>query len=305
VTLIHGIANKPEADTLHGLWLTYLTQGGLDLDTEGVTSTMVYWADVLYESAKEAWGRHESNDSFLEKTDPDVPMGWRSDEESHADWIEGLAARLGVDQEPPGGDEDFEAPVSEMGIEFERIPLPWWLKKRLMKSLLRDVHHYLFNVRHSPRPGEVYDVQKEIRSRMIAALKGGASEPGPHVVVSHSMGTVIAYDCLKRIPDTPAVQGLMTIGSPLGLDEVQDQLKPGWSRDDGFPAKVDEWVNVYDRLDPVAGFDPNLANDYRNGGQEAVTDVHEANSGRWRHSIGKYLTRPRLVTHLRRMLDLD
>ena len=79
------------------------------------------------------------------------------------------------------------------------------------------------------------------------------------------MGTVIAYDCLKRVGECAAVDGLITIGSPLGLDEVQDKLQPGWSRDDGFPReKVGRgWVNLFDRLDPVCGFDPVLANDFR------------------------------------------
>ena len=67
-------------------------------------------------------------------------------------------------------------------------------------------------------------VQDEIRARMLNALDEGAGEPGPHIVVSHGMGTVIAYDCLKRVARAPVVDGLMTIGSPLGLDEIQDKL---------------------------------------------------------------------------------
>jgi hypothetical protein len=44
----------------------------------------------------------------------------------------------------------------------------------------------------------------------------------------------------------------MTIGSPLGLDEIQDALQPEWSRLDGFPSDrvAKRWVNVYDGLDP-------------------------------------------------------
>ena len=102
------------------------------------------------------------------------------------------------------------------------------------------------------------------------AFRHGAAHTSyhqPHIVVSHSMGTVIAYDCLKRVADCAGVDGLITLGSPLGLDEIQDKLQPGWSADDGFPhEKVGaEWINVYDRLDPVCGFDPELANDFQKG----------------------------------------
>lgn len=176
-----------------------------------------------------------------------------------------------------------------------------------METLLRDVHHYLFNVQYSPRPGASFRVQDEIRRRFLAAVVEGAKKPGPHIVVSHSMGTVIAYDCLKRVPECPEVDGLMTIGSPMGLDEVQDKLQPGWSRKDGFPHERMRggWINVYDRLDPVAGFDPKLANDYRRDEKDVVRDINEQNSGKWRHNISKYLSGVKLRDALRELLGLQ
>lgn len=126
---------------------------------------------------------------------------------------------------------------------------------------------------------------------------------GPHVVISHSMGTVIAYDCLKRVEDCPKVDALFTLGSPLGLDEIQDKLKPEWSRDDGFPGNVQTaWVNVFDKLDPVAGFDPSFAHDYLRTGERVVEDIHEPSWGKWRHSITKYLYGPKLRSRLRELL---
>jgi hypothetical protein len=102
------------------------------------------------------------------------------------------------------------------------------------------------------------------------------------------------------------IDGLITIGSPLGLDEVQDKLQPGWSRDDGFPnAKVSRgWANLFDALDPVCGFDPMLANDYKLSGAEKVTDIEIENDGVWRHSATKYLRQSELSSALRRLLGL-
>jgi hypothetical protein len=116
---------------------------------------------------------------------------------------------------------------------------------------------------------------------------------------------VIAYDCLKRVPDCPPVDGLITIGGPLGIDEIQDMLKPEWSREDGFPAKLrGPWVNVYDTLDPVTGFDGNIANDFRKGGNEAIEVINEQNEGMWRHSITKYLGKPKLRAAIAKQLGL-
>jgi pimeloyl-ACP methyl ester carboxylesterase len=158
----------------------------------------------------------------------------------------------------------------------------------------------LFNVEFSPRPGITYRVRDEVRRRFVDLLKSASGRP--HVVVSHSMGTVIAYDCLKRAPGCPAVDTLFTIGSPLGLDEIQDMLVPEWSRENGYPEKVGNWVNIYDGFDPVCGFDPVLANDFKRSGQETVEDIHEPNHGWWRHDIGKYLQGLRIRAKLRAAL---
>ena len=106
--------------------------------------------------------------------------------------------------------------------------------------------------------------------------------------------------------DCAGVDGLITIGSPLGLDKIQDKLQPGLSREHGFPGDkvTGGWVNPFDRLDPVCGFDPVLANDYRRGGAAAVEDVAVQNDGTWRHSATKYLRQPAFCGALRRLLEV-
>lgn len=135
-----------------------------------------------------------------------------------------------------------------------------------------------------------------------------ANTNGNHVVVSHSMGTVISYDCLKNVADCPGIDGYMTLGSPLGISEVHDNFKPTYTANDAFPSeKVSgNWVNVYDRLDPVA-FDSHLTNDYKKGGVEVVTDQRVRNDGAWRHSAWKYYGQhgqQSLCDHLKELLDL-
>lgn len=315
ITFIHGISNKPPESELLNIWVRSLAKNeGLDLDAEGATYSMVYWADVMYAKPDDEAAINESLGSEAVPAESDEDQSWRQKLRSEEkEFVDKLAAKLDFEISAPGDDDNYQSPEEEAGLEFERIPLPWFIKRRVMKSLLRDVHHYLFNVEHTPRPGETFKVQDEIRSRMVSALKQGneieqlKSDPGKHVIVSHSMGTVIAYDCLKRIPDCPSVSCLMTIGSPLGLDEIQDLLKPEWNRSDGFPVEslVRDWINIYDRLDPVAGFDTNLANDYQKNGSKVVNDINEQNHGKWRHSISKYLGEPKLRSALSELLFND
>jgi hypothetical protein len=310
ITFIHGIANKPACEPLHEAWRRTLRDGdGLDLGAEGVTSSMVYWADVMYEAPLSEEGYESIEDFESAGAMPISP----AQAESEAAWeaelspeerqlVEGLARKVGL----PQLEAEKPAPTAAVsGKEYERVLLPWFVKREIMKAFLRDVHHYLFNETHSPRPGASFPVQTEIRRRFLAALAEGEGQH-PHVVVSHSMGTVIAYDCLKRAPGCPAVDGLMTVGSPLAIDEVQDKLRPEWTRDHGFPEKLHgPWINVYDSLDPVTGFDWNMANDFRKSGQEAIEVINEQNWGKWRHSISKYLKGPKLRNALKRLLGLS
>ena len=155
-------------------------------------------------------------------------------------------------------------------MRAERVPVPPWLRKRIMVGLVRDAHHYFFNLEFSPRPGTTYRVRDELRRRFISCLESGANNR-PLVVVSHSMGTIIAHDCLANEPTCPPIDGLMTIGSPLGLDEVQDFFRTGTRvRFPVFKAPR-PWVNVYDPLDIVCGADPRLANDFRRGATFSLT----------------------------------
>jgi hypothetical protein len=259
---------------------------------------MVYWADLLYREPV-AESQMEAADTNLRAEElPEIGLRWVVDaEDEQAAFIGQLASRIGYEElasdEPAleRAPEPTPAQFQEAAVTgLELLPAPWFIKRRLMKIFLRDVHHYLFNVEFEPRRGERHKIQTEIRRRTIQQLDAGVQTDGKHIVVAHSLGTVIAYDCLKRVGECPSVDGLLTIGSPLGLSEVQDKMAPEYSKQDGFPDNLaGPWVNVYDPLDPVAGFDPAIADQYRRGGTLVIEDINEPNEGAWRHSIVKYL----------------
>lgn len=301
IVFSHGLDNKPEQDYLRNLWKRKLAHDdGLDIDACGVDSALNYWADVLYESPDVDLAAYESAAGTIEALDesPDLREMPHKDDER----IRRLARKLDVDPDSIEENQPTEAELA--AVRAERVPVPAWLRRRIMARFVRDAHHYFFNQEISPRAGETFRVRDELRARFVGCLQAGANSR-PLVVVSHSMGTIIAYDCLKHEPGCPPVDGLMTIGSPLGIDEVQDFF-PGWSRADGFPSErlTGPWVNVYDPLDVVCAPDPRLANDYMRGGQPVVEDLREDNWGTWRHSISKYLQGSTLRRRLGEMLGV-
>src|SRR5262245_7801757 len=209
---------------------------------------MVYWADLLYEAPEQDLTAYEG---VLDNTPEAIdgagnapPPQARNAEE--AKFIESLRATLTTQTD---AEIEMDLPptatvVAAAQAGLERVPLPWFLKKPFMNAFLRDVHHYLFDVEYGVPGRPPVHIQQTIRKRFVDAVC--ATEVSrPHVIVSHSMGTVIAYDCLKRVAGCSNVDGLITIGSPLGLDEIQDKLRPEWTRSGGYPNEKLEggWVN--------------------------------------------------------------
>lgn len=300
VVFVHGLSNKPPAEDLHRLWRRALAKdNGIDLVNEGVPSTMVYWADVFYDKPDSASSTALESEELLatnaqqnalNKASLIVPPRASVDE---VDFINQLAQRFDVKVSLDDVGKEGNISSNKATLVHEAIPLPGFLKERIMASFVREAHAYLFDKESAPRTGITYHVQAELRSRFINTLKSVREESPkePIVVVSHSMGTMIAYDCLMRVPDCPSISMLMTIGSPLGIDEIQEKLKPEWSRSNGFPSeKISEkWINVFDPLDAVSRLDPRLANDYQHLGLPKIEEIEEKNWGAWRHNIVNYL----------------
>jgi len=282
IVFIHGLSNKPIKKELQRIWLEALAEpyngnSGFNLGAVGVQATFVYWADLFYDTPLPA-GDYESN--FESEADEvEASIGGHVDI-STDEWSEKMSEKFGVVF------DDEDAPVDSTVSPYERIPLPKPVKKLFMKKMVREAHSYLFNVN---------GIRDEIRSRVLQVLTN--KEYDNVVIVGHSQGSFIAYDVLT-MKECPEVQGFMTIGSPLGVDEIQDELE--WGRENGFPKSLKgNWINVYDSYDPVSRLDPKLSNDFKKDGEEVVIDIREQNWGTWRHSATKYLKGSKLRQYLR------
>jgi hypothetical protein len=285
ITFIHGLANKPALHELRRIWLDALAltiqdNQGFDLGASGVTSSFVYWANLFYDTPLPASEYESRKDELKAKVAEDLPL------DSDA-WTQEMFLRFNVENEAAHVEEP---PTDETTPQYERIPIPWFLKQRLMQHFVKEAHDYLFNVN---------GIRDKIQSLVMEDFSK-VPQGTRHVLVGHSQGSFIAYDILTRVTECKAVDGLLTLGSPLGVDEIQDKLV--WSRENGFPGKLNgDWVNVYDPYDAVARLDPQLRNDFKKNDQEAVIDVKEENWGKWRHSATKYFKGPQLRHHLRRL----
>ena len=124
-----------------------------------------------------------------------------------------------------------------------------------------------------------------VRDRIEAGVQN-AMTTAPTVVVAHSLGTVVAYNLLRREGSSQHCQVpfFVTLGCPLAVTAIKDALAPRTN-----PSCVSHWFNAMDSRDIVAlypldasdgwGIDPAVEN---------KTDVINPTSNR--HGISGYLS---------------
>jgi endonuclease G, mitochondrial len=119
-----------------------------------------------------------------------------------------------------------------------------------------------------------------VRRAVLDAVRAGLPDNGELVLVSHSLGTVVAMDLLTELPNRIPVLLLITAGSPLGLDAVHKRLLAGGPN---RPAQVEKWVNAWAAADAVAIGCP-LSDTWHD-----VRDVRTPNPKDRAHDMAEYL----------------
>jgi pimeloyl-ACP methyl ester carboxylesterase len=124
-----------------------------------------------------------------------------------------------------------------------------------------------------PRYLLVQSIRDDAIGRFRAVLEPLLAAGGPVHVISHSWGTVVAYEALRRLEreSQPAgrVGRFFTVGSALSFRSVRALLEKG-AKDDAKPALVDYWINLDAEQDVVGGKLGSMAVDRDALGLEAV-----------------------------------
>ena len=234
VLYVHGIGEQPHSDILKREW--DLALFGREM---GARTRMAYWSDVLRGGQRTRRTRATARGSAVN--------------------IDSLLSDAGVPAEDVEAQRLIQALMRTMGMESRDartrvLPLPAFLRKPIarafLEALIKDTAAYFF------RRG----VRRKVQDRLRAALP---PTKDPVVIIAHSQGSIIALEVLAALAErTPAqVSHLITIGSPLGITEVQDFL----SCELEVPKGVEAWHNFADPLDPVA-LDKGIGNDFMSDG---------------------------------------
>lgn len=322
VVFVHGLAKKPHPNKLEEIWRWGLSRPdpnndafpspnpGIDLDVEGVPALFNYYADVFYgedyetefESYYEAENAIVPLDNLDEVTGELTIPQPTSEEERR--FLAEFERKLNEQPTPPMPSAIFSARMVTETAQFEIASwLPEPVKEAIIKKAAMEAYYFLFDKEYQRKDGRRFKVRQELRNRLLEDLHKAKQQGKKIVLVTHSMGTMVAYDVLRNCPNCPQLETLFTLGSPLGIQEVQDQLVAKGRKQVDFPAaKLNRWINVYDPLDPVCAADPRFANDYQEVDGKCVEDMQESNWGSWRHTVTHYfagkLLRARLAESL-------
>jgi hypothetical protein len=99
-------------------------------------------------------------------------------------------------------------------------------------------------------------VRQKVIDRFISVVQPLISVGLEVDVISHSWGTVVAYEALRQMEDAgvtqPRIRNLFTVGAALSIAPVKLRLRPA-NQDGRRPATVRRWVNLNANGDVVGG----------------------------------------------------
>ena len=241
LVFVHGRAQEnKDAAALKAEWMNAwrlgLAKSGLSMPISDTEIRFPYYGQTLYDLAQ---GKTDVEAAAV------IVKGNDADREKQAFVREVI---LEVQRKQGITDADL---AQAAGIDVvQKGPLNWeWLQGVLtlidrnvplasgasIALATNDVYQYLDNI----------GIRDEIESGVRQALMPDV----PTVVVAHSLGTVVAYNLLRREGSAQRwkVPLFVTLGSPLAVTAIRKKLSPN-----RHPSCVVRWLNALDERDVVA-----------------------------------------------------
>lgn len=264
LVFVHGRGQEAKnRDELKQSWLAGLTTGLIKANAPAIDparAVFTYYGDVLHRITAEVAQLGGPID--LESLHPYLP-----------DDTATVERELLVQMEAAAGGVNTEGLDQVLSWSVARRSLTWLarrtrLDQEIIKSHVRDVAVYLTRA----------------RDQILAEVRGQIPANGSIVLVSHSLGTVVARDLLDDDDLRNRITLWVTAGSPLGLEAVQRNLLTKGTKNPGVP-----WLTCYDVNDVVA-----LGHPLQPTWKDPLQDIAVQN-GDSPHSIERYLGHPEVA----------
>lgn len=235
LVLVHGRSQEGQDPAeLKRKWLDALQAelrlAGTDLPP-GTKVEFPFYGDLLEDFRKE-----------VDDSDPDVIRkgSFSSAEENfRREALLEIAAAAGITE------TDIEKEVNL--LVNEKGPLNHAPVLAVLRLIDRRPKMSSFVIQLGLRDVFLYQSHPGVQAKINAIIEQAIGDE-PCVLVTHSLGTIVAYNTLRDRRIEAAIPRLITLGSPLGLNAVQRFMPKPIT----MPPKVGHWFNAFDSLDLVA-----------------------------------------------------
>jgi hypothetical protein len=220
---IHGIWNPADGDAIVRDWLPSLQVGLGEAGFAAIGAddfAIVSYADIFQTKGARGGGLEDDPLDADEWDEEFLLAIWQevadNDRRVQGPEVEGRGRKGDLIQ--AGIRQLVKSPLFQVGGE------------QLVMALLGQVRRYLKN--------------EEIKARIQARVFEKVTDQ-TQVIVGHSLGSVVAYECLCQTHAEWNVKTLVTLGSPLGIHpSVFDRLQPKPQDGKGAYPTVKRWINA-------------------------------------------------------------
>ncbi|AOG23484.1 hypothetical protein [Acidovorax sp. RAC01] len=261
-------------------WKTGLDKAGLAMPLDESDIRFPYYGDTLEQMTE---GRTADEAARIVVRGEALD---RTEEAFMRAWLQEMQTKAGI--------SDAEVAAVVDPVVRERGVLNWGWVQGILQVLdtkvpgasgasvalaTKDVYGYLTN--------------QAIRDTMDAGVRSAFAASAETVVVSHSLGTVVAYNVLRRDSDTHGldVPLFVTLGSPLAVTVVKKAIRPI-----SHPSCAKHWFNAMDERDVVSLFPLDSDHFDVDPAIENKTDVNNPTENR--HGISGYLGDPEVARRI-------
>ena len=297
---IHGLGNKPTKKLLEHWWKLAMIEGlrANNYKTTLPKFELVYWADILHVQPL-IYTDDESNPYFLKEKYVKASPNFVA--ESHE-------TRIKI--------------VDYLGRQLNRIFLNndyslnhSFITDTIMNKYFQDLEIY-YSESYTGNNNITFKANDLIKARLHKVLEKYKDDE--IMLISHSMGSIIAFDVLsfesKKIP----VKTFVTMGSPLGLPVVISKIAAEQKRANNNgqnhmitpPSVIGNWYNFSDITDKVA-FNYQLGDDFSANSLGVkpidflVVNNYENNGERNPHKSYGYLRTPEFSRILNEFIQTE
>lgn len=284
IILIHGLGNKPPKPLLEHWWKQAMTEGLRKNKHKALLPKieMVYWADLMYdhpldEKIKDIHNPYYISEKYI-KSQKHFPIEKHDTRKKIIDFLNRQINRIFLND--------------DLSLNYS------FIADSIINNYFKDLERY-YNETCYDENNQACDIKHKIRQRLLSVLEKYKNHQ--IMLVSHSMGTIVAYDVLSSMADHININTFVTMGSPLGLPVIKSKISQEQKLTNKnqlkTPLNIFSWYNFSDLLDKIA-FNFNLADDYlenENGVQPTdflVINNYEINGIRNPHKSFGYLRTP-------------